>query len=606
MQEELKKEINDKTSIVELVQEFVQLKKTGKNYIGLCPFHDEKTPSFSVSPEKNIAVCMSCKKGGNPIIFYQKIKNLSFKEAAFQLASRLSIETPLNAKSTHRYAHLHHIMKETAEFYVNQLKYNKKALSYLSQRGLNPAIIEHFKLGYAPKNSLLSRYLIDSAKFNPEDLKKLSLINQDEHTGRWYDFFRNRLIFPITNSNGHIIAFSSRGFDEQTPKYLNSPETVIFKKSEILYQYFENQNEIQKKQAIILHEGFFDVISSFQAGIKNVIATMGTNLTNKHIKLLAKLTQKIIIAYDGDAAGKTAALEIAGTLQKNNFQVKIAHFPDNLDPDEYIKTKGKESYQQLLDHHVKDFLLIKIDAICQQLNANNQNQIVNKIKGLFQNQDFATKMLYQKYLQQNYQLAINLSLLTRFKPNLDQPSKTKTNNQMFDQVTHIVIEFCHNRSFFEEHYDAFDRESIYPNIEFIYFINKIKDYYNNNAIAASIPWEYFKNEANCLETNELLHTIEKHHFFKNQETLTKETFEKYLQILKIKKQIQQLKEQKDNLKDEIQQLNHHIQGLLVENQFQTNDLIHHYQQKRLEKYEKLRYVQKALKQEENKLKDVYS
>ncbi|MBS2126220.1 DNA primase ['Fragaria x ananassa' phyllody phytoplasma] len=605
MQEELKKKINDKTSIVELVQEFVQLKKTGKNYIGLCPFHDEKTPSFSVSPEKNIAVCMSCKKGGNPIIFYKKIKNLSFNEAAFQLASRLGIKTVLlNAKSTHQYAHLHHIMKETAEFYVNQLKHNKTALAYLSQRGLNPAIIEHFKLGYAPKNSLLSRYLIDSSNFNPEDLKKLSLINQDEHTGRWYDFFRNRLIFPITDSNGYIIAFSSRGFDEQTPKYLNNPETVIFKKSEILYQYFENQKEIQKKQAIILHEGFFDVISSFQAGIKNVIATMGTNLTNKHIKLLAKLTQKIIIAYDGDAAGKTAALEIAGTLQKNNFQVKIAHFPDNLDPDEFIKTKGKESYQQLLDHHVKDFLLVKIDAICQQLNANNQNQIENKIKGLFQNQNFATKILYQKYLQQNYQLTINLSLLTRFQPNINQPSKPKTNNQFFDQVMHIVIEFCHNRFFFEKNYDAFDRESIYPNIEFIYLINKIKNYYNNNTEATSIPWEYFKNEANRLKTNELLHTIKKHHFFKNQVTITKEKYEKYIQILKIKKQIQELKEQKDILKNEIQKLNHHIQGLPVENQLQTNDSANHYQQIRLEKYEKLRDAQKALKQEENKLKDI--
>ncbi|WP_349401806.1 DNA primase DnaG [Candidatus Phytoplasma solani] len=549
MQKQLIQEINEKTSIVDLVQEFVQLKKAGKNYMGLCPFHDEKSPSFSVSPEKNIAVCMSCKKGGNPVFFYQIIKNVSFRESVIQLGSRLGITSLTSIESNNKHAHLYKIMKEATDFYCVQLKHNKEALQYLNARGLDEKIITHFKLGYAPNGTYLSRYLTEATNFNYHDLKILSLVNQDEQTGKFYDFFQNRLIFPITNQNGKIIAFSSRSLTNQTPKYLNSPETILFKKSEVLYQYFENQAEIRKKEKIILHEGFFDVIASFKAGVKNVVATMGTNLTEKHIQLLYKLAKKIIIAYDGDSSGKKASLVIGSTLQKKDFEVKILDFPDNLDPDEYIKTKGAQKYHQLLTDHLIDFLSLRIDLICQKVSSNNRKKIENELKMLFQNQDLATKTVYQAYLEQKYQLFINLTINEPSKSTpILIPAKKTINYKKFDKEIHILIEFINNRLFFEKNYQTNDDASVYSCIAVLYFVAKIKNYYQNNPQAKSIPWSILESESNNEETNLLLEEIKKHHFFKDKVSLEQVNFEKYIQELKIAKNKQELQEEIDRIK----------------------------------------------------------
>ncbi|CCP88550.1 DNA primase [Candidatus Phytoplasma solani] len=547
MQKQLIKDVNKQTSIVELVQEFVQLKKSGKNYMGLCPFHEEKSPSFSVSPEKNIAVCMSCKKGGDPIFFYKSIKNISFNEALNHLAARLGLTSLLLTKSTHKYAHLHKIMQETQDFFCHQLKHNKQALEYLTKRGLDEATIAHFKLGYAPKFSLLSRFLTEETKFSYQDLKTLSLVNQNEETGKYYDFFQSRLIFPITSPHGQVIAFSSRSLGDQTPKYLNSPETVLFKKGEVLYQFFENQAEIKKKETIILHEGFFDVIASFQAGVKNVVATMGTNLTEKHITLLKKLTNQIVIAYDGDTAGKKAALEVGSTLHKHQMDVKILELPDKLDPDEYIQIQGASKYRQLLTDHIKAFLTLKIDLICQKLNFNNRKKIENELKALLQGADFASKMVYQEYLQTKYQLFINLTINETIA-SVPTPTQNHINYKKFDFETHVLIEFINNRSFFEKNYQTFDDASIYSDLAVIYFVAKIKEYYNKNPHLQAIPWSYFESKSHNEATNVLLSEIKNHHFFKNKTLLEQTFFEQELQMKKINKKIQELQEAIDRLK----------------------------------------------------------
>ncbi|CAM11948.1 DNA primase [Candidatus Phytoplasma australiense] len=548
MQKQLIQEINEKTSIVELAQEFVQLKKSGKNYMGLCPFHDEKTPSFSVSPEKNIAVCMSCKKGGNPVFFYQNIKNISFREAVAQLGARLGIASLSFDSKKDKHAHLYEIMKEATEFFQIQLKHNEKALQYLKTRGLDEKIITHFKLGYAPNWSYLSRYLTEETKFEYCDLKALSLVNQNEQTGKFYDFFQNRLIFPITNLNGQIIAFSSRSLTDQIPKYLNSPETVLFKKGEVLYQYFENQAEIRKKETIILHEGFFDVISSFKVGVKNVVATMGTNLTQNHLKLLSKLAQKIIIAYDGDASGKKSALSIGNTLQQKNFDVKILDFPNNLDPDEYIKTEGAEKYHQLLTNHLTDFLTLQIDLICKKISWNNRKKIEKELKMLFQNQDLATKTVYQSYLAQKYQLFIDFNVQQQelIIPTLISSQNT-INYKKFDKEIHILIEFINNRSFFEKNYQINNDALVYSDVNVSYFIEEIKTYYQNNLLKNSIPWNHLeKNDNESLHP--LIEEIKNHHFFQAKISLDQNTFEKYIQDFKNAKTIQELKEEINKLR----------------------------------------------------------
>lgn len=198
-----------------------------------------------------------------------------------------------------------------------------------------------------------------------------------------------------------------------------------------------------------MHEGFFDVIASFQAGVKNVVATMGTNLTEKHITLLKKLTNQIVIAYDGDTAGKKAALEVGSTLHKHQMDVKILELPDKLDPDEYIQIQGASKYRQLLTDHIKAFLTLKIDLICQKLNFNNRKKIENELKALLQGADFASKMVYQEYLQTKYQLFINLTINETIA-SVPTPTQNHINYKKFDFETHVLIEFINNRSFFEK------------------------------------------------------------------------------------------------------------------------------------------------------------
>ncbi|WP_227807078.1 DNA primase [Mulberry dwarf phytoplasma] len=557
-------QINEKMPILDLVQEFVQLKKSGKNYMGLCPFHDEKTPSFSVSPERNIGVCMSCKKGGNPVFFYKSIKNTSLNQAIFELATRLGIATSLPQQSTHQYQKFYNIMQEAADFYSHQLKHNKQVLNYLEKRGFDNDIIKHFKLGYAPKASHLSRYLMEGTKFDPDDIKKLSLINQDDKTGNFYDFFKNRLIFPITNKSGQIVAFSSRSLDDQMPKYLNSPETIIFKKGETLYQYYENQAEIRKKQKVILHEGFFDVMASFKAQFKNVVATMGTNLTLDHAKLLKKLTDKIIIAYDGDKAGKTATLEMGTFLQKNHFKVQIVDFPNNLDPDEYIKTEGPEKYQHLLTDNLKDFLALKVDLICQQMDSYNQAQTKKELQELFQSSSFEIKMLYQEYLQKTYQLTVNLnsqvSINKTPKPPYIAHTKQQLNVTKFDIKIEIIIELLLNAAFFKTQnpktFATIKKTPGFDDLQCSCLLNYIKNYYKKNPKQTCIPWEEIKNTAFKENIDDLLTSIEKHHFFKMEkrpllQDKEGKIFNNYIKELEIRDKIEQKQQKINELNDKL-------------------------------------------------------
>lgn len=571
-------QINEKMPILDLVQEFVQLKKSGKNYMGLCPFHDEKTPSFSVSPERNIGVCMSCKKGGNPVFFYKSIKNIDLNQAIFELATRLEITTSLPQKNTNQYQKFYNIMQEAADFYSHQLKHNKQVLNYLEKRGFGNDIIKNFKLGYAPKASHLSRYLMEGAKFDPYDLKKLNLINQDDKNGNFYDFFKNRLIFPITNKSGQIVAFSSRSLDDKMPKYLNSPETVIFKKGETLYQYYENQAEIRKKQTVILHEGFFDVMASFKAQIQNVVATMGTNLTSDHTKLLKKLTDKIIIAYDGDKSGKIATLEIGTFLQKNQFKVQIVDFPNNLDPDEYIKTEGPEKYKHLLTNNLKDFLALKVDLICKQMDSYNQTQIKKELQKLFQFSSFEIKMFYQEYLQKKYQLTVNLNSQVSIdkipKPLYMDHTKQQLNAIKFDIKIEIIIELLLNAAFFKTQnhktFATIKKTPGFNDLQYSCLLNYIKNYYEKNPQKTCIPWEEIKNTAFKENIDDLLTSIEKHHFFQMQKRpLLKDKegkiFSNYIKELEIRDKIEQKQQKINELNDKLLQIDNTEKNKLQKN-----------------------------------------
>ncbi len=404
MDNKLIEQINEKTPIVDLVSEFVSLQKAGKNYRGLCPFHQEKTPSFFVSPEKNICKCYGCGEGGSPINFYRKIKNISFQEAAEELADKAGIKIEKTAKQKDPYEVFYKLMHEAKEFYKFNLKNSEKgqeALKYLHQREINDKIIDHFDLGYAPEHSDALYKLLNDKGYQVTDMIKLGVVKQKDD-GTYYDLFSHRLIFPITNPKGSVVGFSGRTLNpKDSIKYVNSPETVIFKKGQLLYHFNEALPEIRRNKQVILFEGFFDVISSYHAGIQNGVATMGTSLTIDQAKLIKQFTDSIIIAYDGDNPGMKATLSAIQILEKVKLKTEILAIPESLDPDDFIKAYGPEKYEALFGEYLKDPYQFRYDYYKQGKNLSNANDITtfkNQVLEMLAYVDKAIQNIYKNRL----------------------------------------------------------------------------------------------------------------------------------------------------------------------------------------------------------------
>lgn len=348
MDQQILEKINSQTNIVDLVSEFVELQKSGKNFKGLCPFHNEKSPSFFVSPEKNIAKCFSCGGGGQPLTFYKQIKNISFKKAIEELAKRANINLP-NQKPKDKHEHVYQMFNEAQKFFsftLNHTELGKQAMDYLLKRGLTKETIEHFDIGCAPAFGDTLYQLLRDKSLDVNQMLEYSLVRQKED-GTYYDMFTSRITFPIKDMNGNIVGFSGRTLSKDNQvKYMNSPESPVFKKGQLLYHAFDAQKYIRKNNRVILHEGFFDVISSYQAGYKEAVATMGTSLTKEQAQMLSQLSHSVIIGYDGDNAGFEATNKAIKRLEPFKLKVDILHLPEQLDPDEYIKKYGVKSYQE--------------------------------------------------------------------------------------------------------------------------------------------------------------------------------------------------------------------------------------------------------------------
>lgn len=380
----ISKEIIDKveneTDIVALVSEFLPLERTGKNYRGLCPFHDDNNPSFSVSPEKNIAMCMSCHEGGRPIKFYRTIKNISFNQAVKELASRLGIEVNYNVSDKPSNYELYEMMEDATNFYktyLNSSQSGEQVLKYLKRREISNEAIFHFNLGYAPNlKDNLYNYL-KSKQYKTSDMIDLGLVNR-ANDGSYYDFFRNRLIFPISDENGKIVGFSGRALSKNdNVKYINSPDTILFKKTNILYNLHEASSFIRREKEVIIFEGFFDVISAYDKGILNTIASMGTAFTYEQIKLIKNNTNKTIISFDGDDAGKNATLSLIPNLLKEKMDVEVLNLPSKIDPDDFIKKYGKDKFMNLINSSI-DAYEFSYNYYYKKTNINNVNE-VNKL-----------------------------------------------------------------------------------------------------------------------------------------------------------------------------------------------------------------------------------
>ncbi|MGZ6539734.1 MAG: DNA primase, partial [Bacteroidia bacterium] len=353
--EEKINQIRQAVDIVEIISDYVQLKKQGRNYFGLCPFHGENTPSFSVSPDKQIFHCFGCGAGGNAFSFLMELEGISFQEAAIKLATRANIDLQLNfstvgkektvSKELQTMLDAHELLRKFYHHLLVNTKEGQHALEYLLERGFTRESIDKFQIGYSLNSwDFVCKFLL-KREFAPEWIEKAGLIIKREKDGTYFDRFRDRIMFPIFDRNGNTIAFSGRSLGAEEPKYLNSPETAIFNKSKILYNFHLAKPHMRKMQQAVLFEGFADVIAAARSGVENGIATMGTSLTEEHINLLRQNVQSVIICYDSDKAGIEAAYRAGNLLADAEIQLKVAMMPNEQDPDEYIKVNGPEKFR---------------------------------------------------------------------------------------------------------------------------------------------------------------------------------------------------------------------------------------------------------------------
>ena len=340
-------EIKSRCNIVDVVGRVVPLKRTGTNYKGLCPFHNEKTPSFVVSEAKQIFTCFGCGASGDTIEFMQKYYNLEFSEAVEKLASECGIVIETDFKKSEKKDIQYLINREAATFFYKAFREKSNpAATYMQKRGITPEVLNLFGVGFAD-GEWDSLYLyLKSKGYDEEKLLELGLISESK--GKYYDKFRNRVIFPIISTGGKVIGFGGRSLGDDMPKYLNSSESSIFLKKNNLYALNLTKQEIGKTGYGIIVEGYMDVISLYQYGVRNVAASLGTALTENQARLLKRYTNQVVLSYDADEAGKNASLRGMEILHKENFRIKVLSIPDGKDPDDYIKRHGKSGFLQII------------------------------------------------------------------------------------------------------------------------------------------------------------------------------------------------------------------------------------------------------------------
>ena len=347
-------EVLNRTDVVDVIDKRVQLKKAGANFVACCPFHQEKYPSFSVSPSKQFYHCFGCGAHGSAITFLIEFEGLTFVEAVHQIASSLGLTVPnehiADPKKIKENFGLEEAMKIANQFYQKALRASPKAIEYLKTRGLTGKVAKEFSIGFAPDGwqNLESAF----KQYDDPSLEKAGLIQKNDK-GKYYDRFRNRIMFPIINEKGQVIAFGGRVINpEDTPKYYNSPETPLFQKSYELYGLIHARKPIREKGYVVVVEGYMDVVALAQHDFKNVVATLGTATTIYHIKKLMRYTQDIVFCFDGDNAGQTAAWRAmmnALSAVTDNVRLKFLFLPDNHDPDSYIREYSKDAFDQLAE-----------------------------------------------------------------------------------------------------------------------------------------------------------------------------------------------------------------------------------------------------------------
>jgi DNA primase len=353
---DLLEEIRNRCDIVDIISEYVHLKPAGKGFKGLCPFHGEKTPSFMVSPEKQLFHCFGCGEGGNVFNFLMKYEKISFFEAVKMLAKKSGVSLPVDEEKENflnrQKERLYKLNNLAANYYRECLfktNQGKKIINYLKKRGINDTSVEKYRLGYAPPGWDALTNFLKKKGYSYEELIKARIINKSKIEGKYIDYFRDRIIFPIFSLSGRVIGFGGRVFDDSLPKYINSPETLVYNKGSNLYSLNFAKEDIRKKDYLIIVEGYTDVLITQQYEFNNVAASLGTALTTRQIDLIKRFTDMVLIAYDADSAGNMATLRSLDLLVKAGLEVKVIDLPQGYDPADFLIKKGRTPFQNLID-----------------------------------------------------------------------------------------------------------------------------------------------------------------------------------------------------------------------------------------------------------------
>ena len=457
--------------IEEVVGEVVELKKSGANYKGLCPFHQDTTPSFSVSPSKNICKCFSCGAGGNPVKFYSEYYKISFEEAAEQLAKKYNITLrsyKINDKQEKENDKYYRIMNIAHRFFQDKIFENegRNAMEYLSGRGVNPKFIRENELGYAPNSwNDLYDHLIASG-FEKDDIISLGLAKEGEKG--IYDAFRNRIMFPIYSPQGSIIAFGGRTLEtsKEIPKYINSPDTPIFKKGKNLYGIKDKGNILRKKNYSLLMEGYMDVLSAHLYGFDVALASLGTAFTLEQGQLLKRYTNNVILSLDMDKAGQTATEKTAFILKNLGFNIRVLKFQNAKDPDEFLKKYGKEEFLKAVKNSLEifDFLYEFYSKEYDLSNIMSKQKFIERFKDFFQNvESNLEKTLYLDKLSKavNIEKSILQDMLItnnkyrEMKPSFyteekEQNSKSVVKNALEDITMELILADINYYEYFKD------------------------------------------------------------------------------------------------------------------------------------------------------------
>ena len=376
------------TDLVSLVSKYVSLEKKGKNYMGCCPFHNEKTPSFVVSPEKGIFNCFGCHKGGNALTFIKEIENIETRDAIIKLCEFNGVEykdsMPKKNNVNSNYYKLMNTAKDFYKLYLNSDKAGIEALKYLESRGIRKDILEEFEIGLSPSSGDTIHQVLLKQGFLELDMADMSLI--DKNDKGFYDLFNNRIMFPIKDENGNTIAFSARIFnnpDKSQPKYINSRETKIFIKNETLFNLHLAKKFINKAHRVILHEGQMDVIAAYKAGLGEAVCSLGTAFSINQANKLRRYTDNVIICYDGDQAGINASIKAIKVFKNAGFKVHLVLLPAKMDPDEYVLKYGEEEYVKYFESHIIDDIEYQYQVLFLNKNLADRDVLDNLRLELF-------------------------------------------------------------------------------------------------------------------------------------------------------------------------------------------------------------------------------